>query len=192
MIALIPPRPPGYERNRELFDPHTGLIFDPLAAAESWVNTALDLLFNPQRLAGVVEQNARGKSKLTLPEIFEAVLQSSGAGEASNDYEAALGRLVESQCVTHLLALAANPASPSQVNAEVWSKLTELEARWNSGGKVSDSASAHQRYLGWQIENFRLHPKESQESTPAKIPDGSPIGCGGDDFVRALGTEPPG
>ena len=96
---MIPPRPPGYERDRELFDPHTGLVFDPLAAAESWVNTALDLLFNPQRLSRIVEQNARGKSALTLSEIFEAVLQSGDAGKAQNEYEAELARMVETQCV---------------------------------------------------------------------------------------------
>ena len=76
VIAAIAPLPPGYTRDHELFDPRTGLIFDPLAAAESWVNAALDLLFNPQRLSRIVEQNARGKSALTLEDVFDAVLKT--------------------------------------------------------------------------------------------------------------------
>ena len=41
VIAAISPLPPGYEHDYEIFDPHTGLVFDPLAAAESWVSTVL-------------------------------------------------------------------------------------------------------------------------------------------------------
>jgi hypothetical protein len=34
-LKLIPPRPAGYDYNRELFNRRTGLSFDPLAAAEA-------------------------------------------------------------------------------------------------------------------------------------------------------------
>jgi hypothetical protein len=35
VLKLIPPRPAGYDYNRELFNRRTGLSFDPLAAAEA-------------------------------------------------------------------------------------------------------------------------------------------------------------
>ncbi|MFV3254995.1 zinc-dependent metalloprotease, partial [Klebsiella pneumoniae] len=59
VIALIPPQPSGYRRDRELFKVNTGLTFDPIAAAESSVEHTLDLLLHPQRLARLVEHSAR-------------------------------------------------------------------------------------------------------------------------------------
>ncbi|MGH7939186.1 MAG: zinc-dependent metalloprotease, partial [Bryobacteraceae bacterium] len=72
LVALIPPPPPGYPRDRESFDSHTGMIFDPLAAAESWINTELDLLLNPQRLSRLVEQNV-----FPLGELFDTILRTA-------------------------------------------------------------------------------------------------------------------
>jgi hypothetical protein len=65
----------GYERDRELFEPDTGVTFDPLAAAESWVNTALHLLFHPERMSRLLEQSARGKADLSVSEVVDAVLK---------------------------------------------------------------------------------------------------------------------
>ena len=59
LVALLPPRPPGYPRDRESFDSHDGMVFDPQAAAESWINAELDLLLNPERLSRIVAQNAK-------------------------------------------------------------------------------------------------------------------------------------
>ena len=50
VIKLIPPQPMGYQRDRELFKTHTGMTFDPLAAAESSADNTLKFLLNPQRL----------------------------------------------------------------------------------------------------------------------------------------------
>ncbi len=58
LLAQLPPRPPGYPRDRENFDAHTGLVFNPQAAAESWIETELDLLLHPERLARLVAQHA--------------------------------------------------------------------------------------------------------------------------------------
>ncbi len=58
LVALLPPVPPGYPRDRESFDSHDGLVFDPQAAAESWIDAELDLLLNPERLSRIVAQNA--------------------------------------------------------------------------------------------------------------------------------------
>jgi hypothetical protein len=56
VLKLIPPRPAGYDYNRELFNRRTGLSFDPFAAAE-----AADIplsLFNTNRLNRLVEFQA--------------------------------------------------------------------------------------------------------------------------------------
>src|SRR5205085_1658298 len=73
VTALLPPRPPGYPRDRETFGSHTGLVFDPQAAAESWIDMELGLLLNPERLARVVAQNSASADGLSLIELFDAI-----------------------------------------------------------------------------------------------------------------------
>ena len=176
IIALIPPRPPGYARDRELFEPHTGVTFDPLAAAESWANTALDLLFQPERLARIVEQNARGKSDLTLREVFGAVAQSA-TPNAAKPFEKELSRMLETQMLQHLLQAALNPASQQQVNAAALQTIAEFESSWKARSLSEPADAAHVGYLLFQIERFRRNPQGVKWPAPAKLPAGPPIGC---------------
>ena len=55
----------------------TGLVFDPQAAAESWINAELDLLLHPERLARVVAQNAKAPNGLSLSEVFDAICETA-------------------------------------------------------------------------------------------------------------------
>ena len=191
VIGLIPPRPPGYDRDRELFEPRTGPVFDPLSAAESWVDTALDLLFDPHRLARLVEQNARAKNSLNVNDVFNAVLRCGDASKASNEYEAELARLVETQGVTHLLRLAADPDIQPEVGAAALSKLADWVAHSTNLEKASPAQLTHYAFLSWRVQKFLNDPRTYQPAKPARIPDGSPIGCGGEDFVRATGEKSP-
>ena len=191
IIGLIPPRPPGYDRDRELFEPRTGPVFDPLAAAESWVDAALDLLFDPHRLARLVEQNARAKNSLSVKDVFDAALRCGDASKAPNEYEAELARLVETQCVTHLLRLAADPDVQSEVGAATLSKLADWTVHSTNLEKASPAQLTHYAFLSWRVQKFLNDPKTYQPAKPTRIPDGSPIGCGGEDFVRATGADAP-
>ncbi len=186
IIAAIPPLPPGYERDRELFDPHTGLIFDPLAAAESWVNAALDLLFNPQRLSRIVEQNARGKSVLTLSEVFDAVLKTGVVDDRQSPYEQELARMVERQGLEHLFRVAASPEAQQQVCAEALRRIHALQEEVTSRASADPHQQAQREYLLFHIENFLRTPKDYVAPKPTRIPDGSPIGCGAGEFLGAI------
>ena len=187
IIALIPPRPPGYERDRELFDAHTGLTFDPLAAAESWVDTELDLLFNPQRLSRIVEQNARGKSELTLPEVFDAALRAGQTDDHQSPLEKELASMVERHVLQHLFRLATTNDAEGQVSATAIWKIRALE---NALPVVpeADPQAIRRASLRYQIEEFFRAPRDYQPVKAAKIPDGSPIGCEEESLRRVLTT----
>ncbi len=187
VIAVIAPLLPGYERDRELFDPHTGLIFDPLAAAESWVNAALDLLFNPQRLSRIVEQNARGKSALTLSEVFDAVLKAGEINERQSPYEQELARMIERQGLEHLCRVAVNPEAQQQVCAEALRRIHGLREQVAKRTSIDPGQQAQRDYLLFRIEGFLRSPKEYQAPKAARLPNGSPIGCGAADFQSAIG-----
>ena len=55
---IIPPQPAGYRRDRETFKSYTGLVFDPMAAAESSADNTIAFLLNPERMARLIEQKA--------------------------------------------------------------------------------------------------------------------------------------
>ena len=65
IVAVIPPRPAGYEFNRELFKKKTGLGFDALSPAETAADLPLSFLFHPERLNRMAVNEVNGGLGLT-------------------------------------------------------------------------------------------------------------------------------
>ena len=74
ILNMIPPRPPGYEENSELFPRYTGITFDPLRAAETVANLTVKLLLNPGRAARLIEYHSRDNKYPGLNEVLEKLL----------------------------------------------------------------------------------------------------------------------
>ena len=177
LVAMIPPPPPGYSRDRESFDSHTGMIFDPQAAAESWIDAALDLLLNPERLARIVGQNAQAPQGVSVNELFDAILQTAGRGAGLTNPQKEIARAVEKQFLNHLLQLALNRESEPQVNAYALQRIDQLATTWKAIASNEPAEVAHNAYLRAQIDQFRRDPKALEFPKPPRIPDGSPIGA---------------
>ncbi len=175
--ALIPPKPPGYVRDRESFDAHTGLVFDPQAAAESWINTELDLLLHPERLARLVAQSTQGSGNLSVPEVLDAVEKISERANGQDAAQKEIARATENLYLVHLFKLASDKAIAQQVSAYATQRLTVLEAKVKNRGATDPAESAHNAYLVSQIEQFQRDPKTIQLPKAPKIPEGSPIGA---------------
>ena len=163
------------------------MIFDPLAAAESWVNAVLDLLFNPQRLSRIVEQNARGKSTLALSEVFESVLQTGQIDARQSPYEQERARMVEREGLEHLFRAVVSADAQQQVCAEALRQIDNLQGEVTRRASTDPAQQAQRAYLLFHIESFLRNPKEYQSPKPARIPDGSPTGCGAAEFLHAVG-----
>lgn len=181
IIKLIPPQPMGYSRGRELFETHTGLTFDPLAAAESSANNTIRFLLHSQRLARVVEQHARDNSRLSLPELLDLMLQSTRVKLDAFPYQQEIARMVEKQVVHQLLHLAGDKNVMRQVSAVALLKVHELNDRLAVDLKSAKDVNqrAHLLYLQEQVAQFKRDPKAYQLPEVPEMPDGSPIGCGG-------------
>lgn len=179
IIQLIPPQPIGYSRDRELFNIHTGLTFDPLAAAESSVQHTLSFLLHPERLARLVEQHARNPEQLSVMELLEEL--SSSVGQAGkNPYHAEINRLVQKLTLHHLLQLAGDKKIMQQVSALALLTINDLEESLTSdlASTKEPAAKGHQLYLLEQIRLFKQSPEEYKVPDAPGLPDGSPIGCG--------------
>ncbi len=177
ILGLLPPRPPGYPRDRETFDSHTGLVFDAQAAAESWIDAELDLLLHPDRLARVVAQNAQSDKALSVPEIFDAIEHAVERTGTQNGPQKEIARAAEKQYLNQLLKLALNRGSEQQVTGYVVQRVAELEAKVKARAATDPAEKAQAAYLLSQIEQFRRDPKALDLPKPPRIPDGSPIGA---------------
>ena len=180
VIRSIPPQPMGYSRGRELFKIHTGLTFDPLAAAEASANNTLQFLLHPDRLARLVEQSARDNNAMTIFEVMRMLRRKARTRRVNNyltPMENEIARVVEKTIVQHLIQLAANQKINQQVSATAARMLTD----WIPGdGAVTNDytpAASHYHYIRRQIRQFLDRPDLVKPQEWPKLPDGSPIGC---------------
>lgn len=177
VIRSIPPRPMGFGRGRELFKTHTGLTFDPLAAAEAAANNTLRFLLHPERLARLVEQSARNQNAMTIFELMRTLRRQARTRRVNNYLDpmnSEIGRVVEKAIVQHLIQLAANQKINQQVSAAAMGMLLD----WRQSDFRRDTpAGAHYYYIERLIRQFLERPDLVKPQEWPKLPDGSPIGC---------------
>ncbi|MFK7979207.1 MAG: zinc-dependent metalloprotease, partial [Saprospiraceae bacterium] len=178
IIELIPPQPIGYQRGRELFKIHTGLTFDPIGASEAIVNTTLDLLMNPAKLARVVEQHARDNNQLSLTELITKIEAGISDAPSSNGLQAEIARNNEKLFLRKLLQLAGNPGGNQQVAAVALYRVNKMERNLSSRNSSDLEEQAHHAYMAYQINLFKKDPTGFKLPEAPSLPDGSPIGCG--------------
>ncbi|MEM9885611.1 MAG: zinc-dependent metalloprotease [Bacteroidota bacterium] len=172
IIELIPPQPMGYRRDRELFKIHTGLTFDPIAAAESSANQSLSLLLHPNRLARIVEQYGREKIDYSLAQYFAQIHQNLNAKLDQSRFEQSIANNSEKLFLQHLLQLANHKKGLQAVNATALNYIRQ----WNES--IGSINTAQEMYLQFQIQQFFSDPGNFKMPELPKLPDGSPIGCG--------------
>lgn len=181
VIQLIPPQPMGYSRDRELFKIHTGLTFDPLAAAESSAEHTLSFLLNPQRLARVVEQHARDPRRMSLPNLLRQLEVTIGTvPNSASGYDKEVARIVQKLTLRHLLQLAGDKGIMQQVSAAAIWKVNQLEKQLSTARDAAANDAdlqAHLTYLVEQIRQFKSSPEDYKVPEAPDMPDGSPIGC---------------
>jgi hypothetical protein len=178
LLQILPPRPPGLERTRESFPSHTGLTFDPIAAAESSADLTLALLFNPERASRLIEYHMRVPASPSLRSVLEAVSKTvAERPEGGHTMSSEVERAVEFRALEATLALAVNPAASSQARAIARSHITDLLHEFTTAAPLQDTAEAiHRAALIDRINEFERDPAKFVPSKPIEAPPGMPIG----------------
>ncbi len=181
IINLIPPHAPGYPRSRESFKVHTGLTFDPLAAAEAAADHTVSLIFNPERAARLVEFQARDKQYPGLAEVIDRVLQATWEAKRKSGYFGEIQRVVDQVVLYRLMTLCANENAAAQVRAMTYLKLDELQdwlEKQATKNKIvkDENLRAHFIFALAQIKRFKENPGKIHLIKPVAPPPGSPIG----------------
>ena len=182
----LPPRPPGYGQHRELFDGHTGLIFDPYAPADVAAGMVFDLLANPERAARLVYQEDFDENLPGLDDLYERVFRRVWrAGAPRDSYEAELQRLTQQVWTDALLNLVTRSDVAPAVRARTLYHLREIRL-WleNSRGRGGETI-AHRDFIYDEINRVLNRQYQAMENrTEITTPPGSPIGQDAPDFLQ--------
>ncbi|MEQ8702589.1 MAG: zinc-dependent metalloprotease [Phaeodactylibacter sp.] len=179
LLNLLPPQPMGYSRGREYFEPHTGTIFDPTAAAAAAIDHTLTLMLHPQRLARVANQEAQGVLQtIHLDRFVEALWKTMD--DANTPAERSIARVGQKRLILHLLRLAGDSKVAPQVAGAAGYQIDTFEQGFKKQltGQPDRQERAHLSYMLGEIRKFKTAPGAYQLPDAPRLPDGSPIGCG--------------
>jgi hypothetical protein len=177
LIEKIPPRPIGYPRTRETFKSHTGLTFDPMAAAESAAAATLSFMLQPERAARLVEYQSRDNTQPSLLPVLNKLVAQTWRAPQSSGYKGELQRLVNNLALKQILTLAATTSAPESVRGIALLQIDDLK-KWmkTAIATATDSRKANLLFGLSQINEFEKNPDKFQPAPVLKMPDGSPIG----------------
>ncbi len=172
IIKLIPPRPAGYDYNRELFNRRTGLAFDPLAAAETAADLPLSFLFNVNRLNRMVQYQEENNG-LGITDMIRVLINSTWK---SPEQLKGLQQLIQKQnqqlLLTYLLYISINDDASFATKAAVLKGLDEI----NNYVRSQIKSTNDQGYLLLTQERMKA-PEKAKPTLHIVAPPGSPIGC---------------
>ena len=187
ILDLLPPRPDGFERHRELFPRNTGLPFDILTPPTVAADMTVAFVLRPDRAARLVNQKALDPALPGLEDVIDRLAEAVFAARAADGYEAEVARVVQRVVVDRLMTLA-GAAPAAQVRAIASRALAGIGERSRAAG----ADSAHHALLAADIRRFLERPFEPAKpiASPAP-PPGAPIGDPGQwwlDASPAAGT----
>ena len=178
LLRLIPPRPAGYPRNRELFRTRTQPVFDALAPAEAVADHVSGFLLNPERAARLVQFHARDARNPGLPEVLDKILAATWKAPVATGYAGEIQHSVNAIVLSDLMSLAANERASNQVRAIASFQIEQLKnyVTRQRVSTVDENRRAFLYYTLEQIKRFQDDPKKMNLTLPQAPPDGQPIG----------------
>jgi len=180
LLKMIPPRPPGYPENRELFHGRTAPVFDSLAPAEAAATHTLSFLFDADRAERLIEMHAARPDVPGFDEVVDRIFAATWKAPHQTGYNAEVQRVVNDVVLYDLMMLANNPAAATQARATAALKLNELRDWLGKQTGTDEGWRAANFYASEQIKRFLADPKQFDIPRPVLLPDGMPIGSDDD------------
>ena len=172
ILQMIPPRPPEYYGVGELFPKRSGMILDPLAAAEALAAYELVFLFNPQRANRLVQFKARAGT-IGWDDVLDKIIDKTWKAPLKTGIEGQIQLQTQQMVLSYLLGLNMNDNANYQVKALCFSRLQSLKKDFELKIKQNSTLKAHYEYAIERIEK----PKDMVIPVHRELPPGAPIGC---------------
>jgi len=176
LLKIIPPRPLGYDRHRELMKGKTDLTFDPLAAAETASDLTFSLILHPARANRMFEHHSRDARLPSLESVLDKLVSATFKSPTRSGYEGAIQMSIDNALFTNLVKLALNKDASAPTRAIATLKLDQLKSWLQSKSTSDEEWKAFNAYLVKQIDQFQDDPDEYKEEKILDAPPGAPIG----------------
>ena len=178
ILKIIPPRPLGYSRHREVIKVRTELTFDPLAAAESAADMTVGLVLHPARAARLVEYHARDARMPSLESVMDRLIAYTFKSAAKTGYEGAVQITVNNVLLYNILKLAVSKDASMQVKGIASFEAVKLKIWLEAKVKLTtdEDWKAHYLFALKQISTFQEDPEEFKAENFLVPPPGAPIG----------------
>lgn len=177
VLALLLPRPFGYEQNREQFASTTSPVFDALGAAETAAGMAARALLQRERCARLVDQHRRDPRLPGLEEVLDRLCGAVFDRQLPGGRQDALKRASQRAVVDALLELARDPGASAVVRAGLEGRLQELHEDLQRRRTSQPEQRAHELLLLADLERHLGRQVDAELAPPAPPPPpGSPIG----------------
>jgi hypothetical protein len=173
ILSMIPPPAYRYDEG-ETFPRATGLLFDPLTAADVAADFTASLVFHPERMARLVEYGSRSEEYPGLDDVLERVLEKTWYRTTPpSGYLAQVQEVAQRSVLDTLLREASSADNPARVRALLTAGLDGLADRLES----DSGATAHQRLALEDIRRWQSRPEGTVPRPKAPpLPAGDPIG----------------
>ena len=172
VLALLVPRPFGYEPNREMFASATAPAFDPLGAAHTAADQAIQGLLQPERLLRVMDFHRRDPSMPSVAAVLETVIARTWGPADESPRHAAIRAVVRQAVADRLVQLAHHALYPLLRGAAEAALEDQLLPR----ARAADDS--HSRAVVRDVVRFLERTDDEQRFfvPAAEPPPGSPIG----------------
>ncbi len=178
LLRIIPPRPLGYVRHREMIKIRTELTFDPLALAETAADGTFSMILHSARANRLFEHHSRDARLPSLESVIDRMMSSTIKSNPKAGYEGAVQMAIDHALFTSLAKLALNKDAAAPTKAIAFVKLDQL-SRWlmaKAAVTVDEEWKSYYSYLASQIKKLQDAPDEYKQENLLPAPPGQPIG----------------
>jgi hypothetical protein len=170
ILELLPP--PAFRHSQgEEFPGRTGLLFDPLGAAEGSASLSVKQILQPARMARLVAYGSMGDYP-NLEEVVDRLLEVTWDVDiAGNDYQQQILHLVQRVTADEMMVQATSESASGEVKAVLADRLEKLAARLE---RLRNS-SAHQSSVVADIRRWQQRPNDAVPRPALLLPPGDPI-----------------
>lgn len=170
ILEMIPPA--AYRHNQvETLPGRTGLLFDPLGAAEGSVNLSVQQILHPARMSRLVAYGAMGDYP-DLEEVVDRLLQVTwAANQPDDEYQQQLLRIIQRVTVDEMMRQAGSKDNAAEVRAVLSDRLNNLAEELAS----QRNSSAHEATVAADIQRWQQNPAAMEPAPALALPPGDPI-----------------
>ncbi len=169
-LALLPPTARRHNQG-EAFPGRTGLLFDPLGAAEGSVSLTVQQILHPERMARLIAYGSLGDYP-DLEEVIDRLLEVTWeASTPDSDYQQQVLQVVQRVTIDEMMLQAANQSTSPEAAAVLSDRLNQLAARLEG----QRNPSAYQSSAAAKIRRWQQRGEDAIPSQGLEMPPGDPI-----------------